>query len=130
MVAAPVGDDVLGDDPTVIRLEAHVADLLGKEDAVYVPSGSMANQIAVRVHTRSGDRIVMDAGSHIKIHESGAPAALSGVTIVPVDGKHGVFTPEQLVAAAPGPSPRGPPRPAPCASNREPSWDTPSAWQR
>jgi threonine aldolase len=109
MAAAPVGDDVLGDDPTVIRLEAYVADLLGKEDAVYVPSGSMANQIAVRVHTRHGDRIVMDADSHIKVHESGAPAALSGVSIVPVDGKHGVFTPAQLAAAAPGPSPEFPP---------------------
>ena len=61
MASAPVGDDVLGDDPTVIRLEARVAEILGKEDAVYVPSGSMANQIAVRVHTRHGDRIVMAA---------------------------------------------------------------------
>jgi threonine aldolase len=109
MASAPVGDDVLGDDPTVIRLEAHVAELLGKEDAVYVPSGSMANQIAVRVHTRHGDRIVMDSGSHIRIHESGAPAALSGVSIVTVDGDLGVFTPAQLVAAAPGPSPEFPP---------------------
>jgi threonine aldolase len=109
MVTAPVGDDVLGDDPTVIRLEAYVADLLGKEDAVYVPSGSMANQVGVRVHTRHGDRVVMDAGSHIRIHESGAPAALAGVSIVPVDGDLGVFTPEQVVAAAPGPSPEYPP---------------------
>ena len=109
MGSAPVGDDVLGDDPTVIRLEARVAEILGKEDAVYVPSGSMANQIAVRVHTRHGDRIVMAAGSHIQIHESGAPAALSGVSIIPIDGKLGVFTPSQLVAAAPGPSPEFPP---------------------
>jgi len=109
MASALVGDDVLGDDPTVIRLEARVAEILGKEDAVYVPSGSMANQIAVRVHTRHGDRIVMDAGSHIRIHESGAPAALSGVSIVPVDGEFGVFTPAQLTAAAPGPSPEFPP---------------------
>ena len=109
MASAPVGDDVLGDDPTVIRLEARVAEILGKEDAVYVPSGSMANQIAVRVHTRHGDRIVMDAGSHIRVHESGAPAALSGVSIVPVNGELGVFTPAQLAAAAPGPSPEFPP---------------------
>lgn len=109
MVSAPVGDDVLGDDPTVIRLEAYVADLLGKEDAVYVPSGSMANQIGLRVHTRHGDRIVMDAGAHIRIHESGAPATLAGVSIVPVDGDLGVFTPEQVIAAAPGPSPEFPP---------------------
>ncbi len=109
MATAPVGDDVLGDDPTVIRLERHVAGLLDKEDAVYVPSGSMANQIALRVHTRHGDRVVMDGGSHIRVHESGAPAALAGVSIVPVDGDLGVFTPEQVIAAAPGPSPEFPP---------------------
>jgi threonine aldolase len=109
MVSAPVGDDVLGDDPTVIRLERYVADLLGKEDAVYVPSGSMANQIGIRVHTRHGDRIVMDAGSHIRIHESGAPATLAGVSIVPLDGDLGVFTPDQVIAAAPRPSPEFPP---------------------
>jgi len=109
MASAPVGDDVLGDDPTVIRLEESVAELLGKEAAVYVPSGTMANQIALRVHTRSGDRVVMDAESHIRIHESGAPASLAGVTIVPVDGVHGIFTPDQLIDAAPGPSPDFPP---------------------
>lgn len=109
MAAAEVGDDVLGDDPTVIGLEAHVAGILGKEDAVYVPSGSMANEIAVRVHTRHGDRIAMEAESHIRIHESGAPAALSGVSIVPIEGRRGVFTPAQLADAAPGPSPEFPP---------------------
>ena len=109
MASAPVGDDVLGDDPTVIRLEERVADLLGKEAAVYVPSGTMANQIALRVHTRSGDRVVMDTDSHIRIHESGAPASLAGVTIVPVEGIHGIFTSDQVVDAAPGPSPDFPP---------------------
>ena len=109
MASAPVGDDVLGDDPTVIRLEERVAELLGKEAAVYVPSGTMANQIALRVHTRHGDRVVMDVESHIRVHESGAPAALAGVTIVPVQGVRGVFTPAQVVDAAPGPSPEFPP---------------------
>ena len=109
MASAPVGDDVLGDDPTVRRLEERVAGLLGKEDAVYVPSGTMANQIALRVHTRPGDRVVMDADSHIRVHESGAPAALAGVTIAPVAGDLGVFTPDQLADAAPGPSPDFPP---------------------
>ncbi len=109
MASAPVGDDVLGDDPTVIRLEERVAALLGKEDAVYVPSGTMANQIGLRVHTRHGDRVVMEAEAHIRIHESGAPAALAGVSIVPVNGMHGVFTPDQLIAAAPPPSPELPP---------------------
>jgi threonine aldolase len=109
MASAPVGDDVLGDDPTVIQLEERVAELLGKEAAVYVPSGTMANQIALRVHTRHGDRVVMDAESHIRVHESGAPAALAGITIVPVQGVHGVFTPAQVIDAAPGPSPDFPP---------------------
>ncbi|MEA3502132.1 MAG: GntG family PLP-dependent aldolase [Actinomycetota bacterium] len=109
MASAPVGDDVLGDDPTVIQLEERVAELLGKEDAVYVPSGTMANQIALRLHTRSGDRVVMDGESHIRIHESGAPAALAGVTIVPLEGDRGVFSAEQVVDAAPGPSPDFPP---------------------
>jgi threonine aldolase len=109
MASAPVGDDVLGDDPTVIQLEERVAELLGTEAAVYVPSGTMANQIALRVHTRHGDRVVMDAESHIRVHESGAPAALAGITIVPVQGVHGVFTPAQVIDAAPGPSPDFPP---------------------
>lgn len=109
MASAPVGDDVLGDDPTVIRLEERVAELLGKEAAVYVPSGTMANQIALRVHTRHGDRVVMDSESHIRVHESGAPAALAGVTIVPVEGVHGIFTPDQVIDSAPGPSADFPP---------------------
>ncbi len=109
MASAPVGDDVLGDDPTVIRLEARVAELLGKEDAVYVPSGTMANQIALRVHTRPGDRVVMDGESHIRVHESGAPAALAGVTIAPLETDHGIFTPDQLIDATTQPSPDFPP---------------------
>ena len=109
MASASVGDDVFGDDPTVIRLEERVAELLGKEAAVYVPSGTMANQIALRVHTRSGDRVVMDAESHIQVHESGAPASLAGVTIVPLESDRGVFTAGQLIDAAPGPSPEFPP---------------------
>ena len=109
MASAPVGDDVLGDDPTVIQLEERGAELLGKEAAVYVPSGTMANQIALRVHTRHGDRVVMDAESHIRVHESGAPASLAGITIVPVEGVHGIFTPNQVIDAAPGPSPDFPP---------------------
>ena len=80
MAAAEVGDDVFGDDPTVIALEHRVAELLGKEDAVYVPSGTMANQIALRAQTTPGDRVVMEAGAHIRGHESGAPAALSTAT--------------------------------------------------
>jgi threonine aldolase len=103
MAAAEVGDDVFGDDPTVKALEHRVAELLGKEDAVYVPSGTMANQIALRAQTTPGDRVVMEAGAHIRGHESGAPAALSGVTIAPIVGHHGVFGANQLREAAPAP---------------------------
>jgi threonine aldolase len=103
MAVADVGDDVFGDDPTVNELERTVAELLGKEDAVYVPSGVMANQIALRSHTTPGDLVVMEAEAHIKGHESGAPAALAGVTITPVAGHLGVFTAEQLLTAAPPP---------------------------
>lgn len=103
MAAAEVGDDVLGDDPTVNALEQRVAALLGKEDAVYVPSGTMANQIAVRSQTTPGDRVAMEASSHIRVHESGAPAALAGVTIAPIPGDGGTFTAAQLIDAAPMP---------------------------
>ncbi|MEN8233337.1 MAG: GntG family PLP-dependent aldolase [Actinomycetota bacterium] len=103
MASAEVGDDVLGDDPTVIRLEERVAEMLGTDDAVYVPSGTMANQIGLAAHTRPGDRIVMETDAHINVHESGAPAALAGVTIVPITGRRGVFTPEQFIAAVPDP---------------------------
>ncbi|MEN8113224.1 MAG: GntG family PLP-dependent aldolase [Actinomycetota bacterium] len=103
MSSAEVGDDVLGDDPTVIRLEKRVAAMLGTDDAVYVPSGTMANQIALAAHTRRGDRVVMEADAHITVHESGAPAALAGVTIVPIPGRLGVFTAEQFAVAVPRP---------------------------
>lgn len=103
MAEAEVGDDVLGDDPTVNELEALVAAILGKESAVYVPSGTMANQIAVRSQTTPGDRVAMEATAHIRVHESGAPAALAGVTIAPIEGDGGVFTAAQLRDAAPPP---------------------------
>ena len=76
---APVGDDVLGDDPTVQALEHYTAEILGKEAAVYMPSGTMTNQVALRVHTEPGDEIILEAQSHIYYYEGGAPAALSGV---------------------------------------------------
>src|SRR4029079_11100274 len=74
---AEVGDDVYGEDPTVNRLQEKVADLLGMEAALYVPSGSMANQIAIRVHTRPGDEALAGSGAHSYLYESGAAPALS-----------------------------------------------------
>jgi len=101
MARAVVGDDVLGDDLTVQALEQHTADLLGKEAAVFVPSGTMANQLAIRVHTRPGDAMLLDANAHIYFYEAGAPAALAGVHSKLLDGQRGQFTAEQIEAAIP-----------------------------
>ena len=79
MAEAVVGDDVWGDDPTVIELEAEVARMLGKEAAVYVPSGTMGNQISIRSHTRPGDEIFVHELAHVVVHEQGGAAALAGV---------------------------------------------------
>ena len=79
MTAAEVGDDVYGEDPSLNRLEEEVAALLGKEAAVFTPSGSMANQIAILLHTRPGDSVLCEEGSHTFAYEAGAGAALSGV---------------------------------------------------
>ena len=92
MAGARVGDDVYGDDPTVNALEARTAELLGKEAAVFVPTGTMSNQIGVRVHTEPGDLVLIDRSAHIVQSESGAPAALSGVTLKPLPGRGGLFT--------------------------------------
>jgi len=91
MAEAEVGDDVLGDDPTVIALQEKVAALLGKEAALYVPSGTMANQVAIRCLTEPGNEIIADANSHFYYYESGAPAALSGCSIRFVQGRRGIF---------------------------------------
>src|SRR3712207_2126887 len=79
MADAEVGDDVYGEDPTVRRLEERVADLLGTEAALLTPTGTMANQIALRAHTRPGDEIIISRDAHCWRHESGALAALAGV---------------------------------------------------
>ena len=99
MLEAPVGDDVLGDDPTVQALEAEVAALLGKAAAVYMPSGTMTNQVALRVHTQPGDEVFLEAEAHIYYYEGGGPAALSGVSCHLLPGEAGVFTAEQLTQA-------------------------------
>lgn len=99
MMAAPLGDDVLGDEPTVQALEAKVAALLGKEAALYVPSGTMANQLAIRATCEPGDEIVAHRDSHVIHYETGGPAALSGCMIAPLDGAGGLFAPEQVRAA-------------------------------
>lgn len=101
MAAAPVGDDVYGDDPSVRELEARTAALLGHEAAVYMPSGTMTNQVALRAHTESGDQILCDAYAHIAVLERGAPAALSGISIRALPGRNGVFDASDVRAACP-----------------------------
>jgi len=100
---AEVGDDVYGDDPTVIALEARVAEILGKEAAVYMPTGTMTNQVALRTHTEHGDEVLMDVNAHLVRLEGGAPAALSGLTVRPLMGKRGVFTAEDVDEAVNSP---------------------------
>lgn len=91
MAEAEVGDDVWGEDPTVNRLEARVAELLAKEAAVFVPSGTMANQIGIRIHTRPADELLCERDAHICWYEGGAPAALSGVTCRTLAGRRGIL---------------------------------------
>lgn len=98
MAEAEVGDDVLGDDPTVIRLQERVASIMGKEAAVFVPSGTMANQASIRAHTEQGDEVIAHKDSHIIHYETGAPAALSGVMVRPLDGERGLFDADQVEA--------------------------------
>lgn len=99
MARAEVGDDVFGEDPTIQRLEARVAELLGKEAAVFMPSGTMSNQAAIRAHTEPGDEVLLDASAHVAFYECGAPAALSGVMCRYLEGERGRFTAGQLEAA-------------------------------
>jgi threonine aldolase len=96
IAAAEVGDDVLGHDPTVERLEARIAEIVGKGAALFVPSGTMANQISARAHGAPGTEIVLDRGSHILNYEAGAAAALSGLTFAPLDGEHGFLDPQAV----------------------------------
>ncbi|MBX9679861.1 MAG: low-specificity L-threonine aldolase [Gemmataceae bacterium] len=96
MSRAEVGDDVFGDDPTVRKLEERVAALLGKEAAIFVPSGTMSNQIGIRLHARGGDELLCDLNCHIFQYEGGSPAALSGITCRTFDGRNGILELEQL----------------------------------
>ncbi len=100
---AVVGDDVYHDDPTVNQLESTVADLLGKEDAVFVPTGTMSNQIALRVQTTPGDTVLIHSEAHIGQHELGGAAHNSGVTLGRLVGPYGTFTAEQVAGAVPTP---------------------------
>ncbi|MCI0569998.1 MAG: beta-eliminating lyase-related protein [Myxococcaceae bacterium] len=104
MAEAEVGDDVYGEDPTVRRLEEAVAARLGTEAALFVPSGTMANQLAVGIHCRRADELIAEAGSHCIHYETGAVAALWGVQVCPVQGQQGLLTPAQVAPALRAPA--------------------------
>ncbi len=103
MAAAPVGDDQFGEDPTVNQLQERVAGLLGTEAALWMPTGTMANQVALRVLTRPGDAVIISRGAHVMWHEMGGAGANAGVQLVEV-GTGGLFTAGDVTAArvAPG----------------------------
>ena len=98
MAAAEVGDDVYGEDPTVNRLQDAAATRFGTEAALFVPSGTMANQIALKVHTDPGDAVVIGEGAHSALFESGGPGLVAGV-LFDVAGRGGLFTADELLAA-------------------------------
>ena len=94
---AEVGDDVHHEDPSVLYLEEKTATILGKEASVFMPSGTMTNQVGLRTHTQPGDEVILEAQAHIYYYEGGGPAALSGASCRLIPGDHGVFTADQLV---------------------------------
>jgi threonine aldolase len=98
MAAAEVGDDQFGDDPTINLLQERVAALLGKESALWVPTGTMGNQVALRMLTRPGDDVIVSQFSHAVWHEAGASGANAGVQFTAI-GQHGVFTLEDFLTA-------------------------------
>jgi len=101
MCAAPLGDDVLGDDPSVHALEEMIADIMGTETALFVPSGTMSNQIAIWLQTTKGSAIAVEQNAHIYHYEASAPALLSGVRMRPILGQHGVMSPKELQKSFP-----------------------------
>jgi threonine aldolase len=99
MLTAEVGDDVYGEDPTVNRLQERVAEILGKEAALFVPSGVMANQLALKVHTQPGDEAIVESESHIFNYETAGAAFLSNVQLCTVKGNKGILKAEQIAQA-------------------------------
>lgn len=93
---AEVGDDVFGDDPTINALQERLAKLFAREAALFVPTGTMGNQVCLAAHTSPGDEVILEAGAHIFQWEAGAPAVLSGLSMHAVQGTRGVITAEQV----------------------------------
>lgn len=99
MMQAAVGDDVFGEDPTVNSLQERIASMFGKEAALFVPSGTMGNEVCIKVHTQPGDEIIVDEDSHIFVYETAAPALLSGVQMRTLPNEKGVVTAQQVKKA-------------------------------
>ncbi len=99
MTTAEVGDDVFGEDPEATALQQEAAKLLGHEAALFVPSGTMANEVAIRTHTEPGDEIIVELKSHVFAHEGGGPAALSGVCVRTLEAHRGILDPADVEAA-------------------------------
>jgi threonine aldolase len=99
MMTAEVGDDVYGEDPTVNKLQKKVADILGKEAALFVPSGVMANQLAIKTHTQPGDEVIVESESHIFNYETAGAAFLSNVQLYTVKGTRGILKADQIAQA-------------------------------
>ncbi len=116
MAAADVGDDVFGEDPTVNRLQERAAELLGKPAALFVPSGSMANQIGLKVHCQPGDEVIVGEGAHNYWYESGAAGAIAGVQMAVV-GRGGLFTAADVEAAYKADNSHHPPTRLVCVEN-------------
>ena len=110
MMAAEVGDEQHGDDPTVNALCARMADLLGKQAAMFLPSGTMCNEVAILTHCRPGDEILAHRTAHIIAAEAGAPGALAGVQVTGLDGTHGQFDVASLEDAIRQPRRHAPPQ--------------------
>jgi len=118
MAEAEVGDEQLGEDPSVNRLQEMVAELTGKEAALFLPSGTMCNLVGIKVHTQPGDRIIIERTTHPVTSEAGGPGLVCGVLTYLVDGVRGVFTAEQVEAAAdPGDGVHTPPTTLVCIEN-------------
>src|SRR6266540_2483903 len=105
MAEAEVGDDVFGEDPTVNALQERVASLFGKEAALFVASGTMGNEVALRSLTEPGDEVVIEEHAHIVLHEVGAPATIAQVMLRPLPSVRGVLDPDALATAIRAPSP-------------------------
>lgn len=99
MASAEVGDDVFGEDPTVNRLQEKIQEITGKEAALFVSSGTQANQVSINAHTYPGDEVICEYRSHIFNYEAGSPGMLSGVQLLPIQGDYGILDPEEVEEA-------------------------------